>query len=44
VPDILNGAEVTRLFETVTSPRYKVIFMLAYGAGLRVSEIAALQV
>lgn len=44
VPDILNGAEVTRLFEAVTSPKYKAIFMLAYGAGLRVSEIAALQV
>lgn len=44
VPDILNGAEVTRLFEAVTSPKYKAIFMVAYGAGLRVSEIAALQV
>ena len=44
VPDILNGAEVTRLFDAVTSPKYRAIFMLAYGAGLRVGEIAALGV
>ena len=44
VPDILNGAEVTRPFGAVTSPKYKAIFMLAYGAGLRVSEVGALQV
>ena len=44
MPDTLNGAEVPRLFEAATSPKYKAIFMLAYGAGLRVSEVGALQV
>lgn len=44
VPDILSGTEVARLLAATTSLKYRAIFMLAYGAGLRVGEIAALEV
>ena len=43
-PKILSGSEVARLLAATDSPKYRAIFMLAYGAGLRVGEIAALQV
>ena len=43
-PEILSGSEVARLLEATDSPKYRAIFMLAYGAGLRVSEITALRV
>jgi len=43
-PEILSGSEVARLLEATESPKYRAIFMLAYGAGLRVSEITALRV
>jgi site-specific recombinase XerD len=42
-PEILSGSEVTRLLEATTSLKYRAVFMLAYGAGLRVSELAALE-
>jgi integrase/recombinase XerD len=42
-PEILSGSEVGRLLEATESPKYRAIFMLAYGAGLRVSEITALR-
>jgi integrase/recombinase XerD len=42
-PEILSGSEVARLLEATESPKYRAIFMLAYGAGLRVSEITALR-
>lgn len=41
--EILSGSEVGRLLEATDSPKYRAIFMLAYGAGLRVSEITALR-
>jgi integrase/recombinase XerD len=43
-PEILSGSEVARLLDATDSPKYRAIFMLAYGAGLRVSEITALRV
>jgi len=43
-PEILSGSEVARLLAATESPKYRAIFMLAYGAGLRVGEITALQV
>ena len=43
-PEILSGSEVARLLAATSSPKYRAIFMLAYGAGLRVGEITALQV
>jgi integrase len=42
-PEILSGTEVERLLAATDSPKYHAIFMLAYGAGLRVAEITALQ-
>ena len=41
-PEILSGSEVTRLLDATTSPKYRAIFLLAYGAGLRVSEVVGL--
>ncbi len=43
-PEILSGSEVTRLLAATKSLKYRAIFMLAYGAGLRVSELAQLQI
>jgi integrase/recombinase XerD len=43
-PEILSGSEVARLLAATDSPKYRAIFMLAYGAGLRVGEITAMQV
>jgi integrase/recombinase XerD len=43
VPDILSGSEVGRLLAAIVSAKYRAIFMLAYGAGLRVGEIATLE-
>jgi site-specific recombinase XerD len=43
VPEILSGSEVSRLLAAITSSKYGAIFALAYGAGLRVSEIAYLE-
>lgn len=43
VPQILSGAEVEQLLAATTSPKYRAIFMLAYGAGLRVGEITTLE-
>ena len=42
-PEILSGSEVKRLLEATTSPKYRAIFLLAYGAGLRVSEVVGLK-
>jgi integrase/recombinase XerD len=43
-PEILSGSEIGRLLDATEQPKYRAIFMLAYGAGLRVGEITALQV
>lgn len=32
-PEILSGTEVKKLLEATRSPKYRAIFMLAYGAG-----------
>lgn len=39
VPDVLSGSEVQRLLEATTDLRYRAMFTLLYGAGLRVSEV-----
>jgi integrase len=38
-PEILSGTEVERLLAATDSPKYYAIFVLAYGAGLRVGEM-----
>jgi len=44
LPDILTPAEIMQLFEAVRSMKHRVVLMLAYGAGLRISEVCSLQV
>lgn len=41
---VLSGSEVERVFGHTKSTKYRAIFMLAYGAGLRVGEICHLRV
>lgn len=42
LPDILDGSEVERLLQAIDSLRYLAIVMVAYGAGLRISEACTL--
>jgi integrase/recombinase XerD len=44
VPVVLTPAEVSRLIAALTSGKLKALVMLAYGAGLRVSEACRLRV
>lgn len=44
LPDVLTGMEVEQLFEALGSTKYRAIAMVAYGAGLRVSEACGLHV
>lgn len=44
VPEILSGTEVTKLLDAIASIKHRAIVMIAYGAGLRVSEVCSLQV
>lgn len=44
LPAILSVEEVTRLFDAISSAKYKAALAIAYGAGLRASEIANLKV
>jgi integrase/recombinase XerD len=44
IPVLLNPDEVARLIEAAPGPKYEAMFAAAYGAGLRVSEVAAMKV
>lgn len=44
LPVILNRKEITELSEVINNPKHKLIILLAYGAGLRVSEVVNLKV
>jgi len=44
LPEILSREEIQRLFECATNPKHRALLMIAYGAGLRVSEVVNLQV
>jgi integrase/recombinase XerD len=44
VPEILSGSEVTTLLDAIESIKHRAVVMTAYGAGLRISEVCALQV
>ena len=44
LPVVLSPEEVTRLLEAASEAKYKAAFSLAYGAGLRVAEVASLKV
>ncbi len=41
---VLSRLEVSRLLEATSSLKYKAVFSVAYGAGLRISEVAALKI
>ena len=44
VPMVLTGGEVARLIAALRSEKQRALVMLAYGAGLRVSEVCKLRV
>ncbi len=44
LPVVLSREEVSRLLEATHSLKYKAAFSVAYGAGLRISEVAALKI
>lgn len=44
LPDILSAQEVERIIKVTTSLKYRTIFILIYGAGLRASEAATLRI
>ena len=44
LPVVLSAAEVSEFFQHVCTIRYRAALMTAYGAGLRVSEVVALQI
>lgn len=44
LPAVLTPAEVSRLVAAVTSNKLRALVMLAYGAGLRVSELCRLRI
>jgi site-specific recombinase XerD len=43
LPEVLTMQEVLALFRAIKSATYKAILALAYGAGLRISEVCTLQ-
>jgi site-specific recombinase XerD len=44
LPVVLSREEVSRLLEATSSLKYKAAFAVAYGAGLRISEVVALRI
>jgi len=44
LPVVMSREEVIRLFQVVTNIKHKAILMLAYSAGLRVSEVVKLKI
>lgn len=44
LPDILAPGEIVQLLAAVRSMKHRVVLMIAYGAGLRISEVCSLQV
>ena len=44
LPVVLSREEVSRLLEATSSLKYKAAFSVAYGAGLRMNEVATLKI
>ena len=44
LPEVLSREEVARLLGSVRAPRYRMLFELIYGCGLRVSEAVKLEI
>lgn len=43
LPTVLSESECERIFEAVNQPKHKLLLLMAYGAGLRVSEVCELR-
>jgi site-specific recombinase XerD len=43
LPAILSGAEINRLLDLEKNPKHRLLLMLTYSSGLRVSEVVALK-
>jgi site-specific recombinase XerD len=43
LPLVLSGSEVNRLLDTEKNPKHRLLLMLTYSSGLRVSEVVALK-
>jgi integrase len=44
LPTVLSAEEIVRLLDAVENPKHRLLLLLAYGAGLRVSEVVGLRV
>ena len=44
LPVVLSREELAAFFDYIPTLRYRAAFMICYGAGLRISETAALKV
>jgi site-specific recombinase XerD len=44
LPSILSLQEIKQLIDSYTNPKHKLIIELAYGCGLRVSEVVRIQI
>jgi integrase/recombinase XerD len=44
LPDILSASEVECIIKATTNLKYRTLFILIYGAGLRASEVATLRI
>ena len=44
LPKVLNENEIKRLFKATTNSKHRMILMLTYGMGLRVSEVVHLKI
>ncbi|MDD2786242.1 MAG: tyrosine-type recombinase/integrase [Patescibacteria group bacterium] len=44
LPVVLSKSEVLRIIDAVSNPKHKAMIALAYGAGLRVSEVVKLRI
>lgn len=44
LPTVLSRDEVTRFFQAVNNPKHRVLLLIAYAAGLRISELVALRI
>jgi len=44
LPEVLSQKEINRLIDSISNQKHKLLISMAYGAGLRVSEVVSLRV
>jgi integrase/recombinase XerD len=44
IPELLSVSEVKRIIDICQNPKYRMMIMLCYGCGLRLSEVCSLKV